>query len=360
MADWYVTVSGGGLHDGTSEANAWTYDEMLSSGSISGGDNVWIKAGSHSPSASSHTMPAGSAGSFVAYRGYTTTIGDLNTTQSQHDLSLDTSDYPVITYGSNVYLTLGDYTTYECLHLDINGTGGTAAITAGVQNVIYGCKLVNNNTSVNANNTVIRRSLSLASVQISNSDIRFANAAVNTKSLYGSQITAVGCLFVHGGDGAITDLATLSNCVAINALALIKPVGAYRGFGVSDCTMDDCQYVVHSATVIEGIQLCNCIAYGITAFFNVSANGSSVVNCSANEVSSITSGGDVFSNNVLTLTADPFVDSANSDYRLNLVSGGGLQSSTGGINGGPIGALTAQQASSGGVRQVNIRGGADQ
>jgi hypothetical protein len=41
----YVTVTGGGLHDGSSEANAWTLTEAASN--ISAGDRINMKAGTY-------------------------------------------------------------------------------------------------------------------------------------------------------------------------------------------------------------------------------------------------------------------------------------------------------------------------
>jgi hypothetical protein len=95
----YVSVAGGGLHDGTSEANAWTLAEGLTN--AAGGHRVNVKAGTYSSVTWSPTN-AGTGMSDttgVLWRGYNSTIGDLE--EQGRLLSgagrLDTTNFPVIT-----------------------------------------------------------------------------------------------------------------------------------------------------------------------------------------------------------------------------------------------------------------------
>jgi hypothetical protein len=71
----YVTVTGGGLHDGSSEANAWTWDEAVAN--CATGDRVNVKAGIYTTSGT-YNAGVGVQGNSLAWRGYTSTIGDLD------------------------------------------------------------------------------------------------------------------------------------------------------------------------------------------------------------------------------------------------------------------------------------------
>lgn len=80
MADKYVSVAGGGTHDGSSAANAWTMAEATAA--VSAGDMVNCLAGTYiaDDSASSAVMDldvSGTIAAFVRWRAYTTTIGDF-------------------------------------------------------------------------------------------------------------------------------------------------------------------------------------------------------------------------------------------------------------------------------------------
>ncbi len=76
FAEKYVTVTGGGLHDGSSEANAWTFYEAYSNHSA--GDRINIKAGTYSITQSTSTWQSGTVSSPLSFRGYKTSIGDLD------------------------------------------------------------------------------------------------------------------------------------------------------------------------------------------------------------------------------------------------------------------------------------------
>ncbi len=90
----YVTVSGAGAHDGTSEANAWTFAEMVTA-APSGVTRVNIKSGTYSVGA--YTIGAGTAAGWFVLRGYNSTIGDLDTPVYNSDGTINTTNFPAIT-----------------------------------------------------------------------------------------------------------------------------------------------------------------------------------------------------------------------------------------------------------------------
>lgn len=92
----YVTVAGAGAHDGTSEANAWTFAEMIAA-TPAAETRVNIKAGSYSEGVT--TLPAlGTAVQPIILRGYNSTIGDLDGQgRATTDQTLTTTNMPDIT-----------------------------------------------------------------------------------------------------------------------------------------------------------------------------------------------------------------------------------------------------------------------
>jgi hypothetical protein len=95
----YVTVTGGGLHDGSSEANAWTFDEAYANHAA--GDRINIKAGTYTLTQIMSVWQNGTNTSPISWRGYKTTIGDLDnrpTTQL-----VDGTDLPLIQTTNSSY-----------------------------------------------------------------------------------------------------------------------------------------------------------------------------------------------------------------------------------------------------------------
>ncbi len=72
----YVSVAGGGAHDGTSEANAWTLAEAIAAPPVAG-DRVNVKAGTYANTTTARSLSVtGTTTAPVWWRGYNTTIGD--------------------------------------------------------------------------------------------------------------------------------------------------------------------------------------------------------------------------------------------------------------------------------------------
>jgi len=72
----YVSVAGGGAHDGSSEANAWTLAEAIAG--VAAGDRCNVIAGTYTYGASVLFATAGTTTAPIWWRGYKTTPGDLD------------------------------------------------------------------------------------------------------------------------------------------------------------------------------------------------------------------------------------------------------------------------------------------
>src|SRR5688572_31804779 len=73
----YVSVAGGGAHDGTSEADAWTLADAIAA--YGTGQRINVKAGTYANTTTGRTFAtAGTTTAPIWWRGYNTTIGDLD------------------------------------------------------------------------------------------------------------------------------------------------------------------------------------------------------------------------------------------------------------------------------------------
>lgn len=88
----YVTVAGAGSHNGTSEANAWTFAEAIAG--ASSGHRVNVKVGTHAQGANSRNMSTAN----TWWRGYNSSIGDCDDDP--------TLSRPEVTFTGDEFLTI--------------------------------------------------------------------------------------------------------------------------------------------------------------------------------------------------------------------------------------------------------------
>ena len=115
---------------------------------------------------------------------------------------------------------------------------------------------------------------------------------------------------------AVAYNTTFTNCLFINGLTGIRGT-AYRPLTLENCTIVNCITGVINTSIEEGSPLLKNVAiYGCTTDFDNNSNP--VWNASSSHVAAETALASVPANlqtNYIQLTADPFEDSANSDYR---------------------------------------------
>ncbi len=129
--DKYVSVAGGGAHDGSSEANAWTLAEALAA--YAGGQRVNVKAGTYT-AASRNWNLAGTSSSGSWWRGYNATIGDID---SNNALAK-----PAIQCGTNGQTFSGAH--HLVSNLDFSGNpAGTLLLVSGAHVHFDRCRAEN-------------------------------------------------------------------------------------------------------------------------------------------------------------------------------------------------------------------------
>ncbi len=143
----YVTVAGAGAHNGTSEADAWTFAEMITAlGGVGTGIRVNMKSGTYSEG--STTLPAGAANAPFVLRGYDATIGDLDNLGRNADGTLNTTGMPDITITAlwfpSIWMVLQN--------LDITGALSSALIGSANTDLwsMISCRVINTQNNASA------------------------------------------------------------------------------------------------------------------------------------------------------------------------------------------------------------------
>lgn len=145
----YVSVAGGGAHDGTSEANAWTITEAFTNAVA--GERVNIISGSYTVAAAEATA-VGTFASFLTFRGYNSSIGDLDNQGRNSDTTLNTTNFPELTLTSN--LVVSSYVQF--MNLVMTGTHSGDMIGDGNNDRMWFVNCYMENDSTNAASVVVR------------------------------------------------------------------------------------------------------------------------------------------------------------------------------------------------------------
>lgn len=149
ITDKYVSVAGGGAHDGTTEADAFTWAEMLTDINAGGkaGNRYNVIAGTtYTLAATSTISGSGSATSPIIIRGYTTTIGDGYQGRTNSNGPLITTNMPLISHNSTFLLNVtGSWIVLESLRL--TGFRSASSFTMTVDNVVTRCRITNSSTN---------------------------------------------------------------------------------------------------------------------------------------------------------------------------------------------------------------------
>lgn len=123
-AEKYVSVAGGGAHDGSSEANAWTLAEAITNAAA--GDRVNVIADVYANTTTSRTFAtAGTTTAPVWWRGYDTAIGDMDGATTSHGTFASGVNVPAWTFTTGRVAVTGAHQIFS--NIDVQGaftTGG--------------------------------------------------------------------------------------------------------------------------------------------------------------------------------------------------------------------------------------------
>lgn len=337
------TATGGG--DG-SAGNPWTWNESLSN--VVAGDRVNVKVGTYAADNTTCTAD-GTRGNPIVFRGYQTTIGDLD--DNTDDL-VDGTEIPLLTGTVNG----GGFNTCNYTFINHLSFKTNAVWNINGWRVIlpYGyarrCKFVSQASGSGSSST---RACQVGSTT-SYYDCYFATSGSGYSVCEGIALHSVGNTSEYTGS-SIYGSAGLSAYHTINSTFISLGTGlshAYATYNINtiNCTFYNCGtgYKTTNAGYDRTRTITNCyFANCVTGIQSVLTDNSGfhVVNCGFyNNTNNVGSNIPLLVNPRYD-TSDPFVDSANKDFRLKSTSIGyasGLPNrsyASGELNGRDIGSF---------------------
>jgi len=357
----YVTVTGGGLHDGSSEANAWTWAEALAN--YAAGDRVNVKAGTYTHTTGQSLDTSGSLTSPVVFRGYKTSIGDMDSPSVTQ--RVEGTDIPLFT-GSGGYIYNGTfyigYITFQNFHFEYDSNTILISMNNMTRMTLIRCRVINTNTGTGARalysrystirvyNTYLKAEQNAdvcLTFNAGGSNIKLFSSVIDGGNIgsNGRSFAALGCLFKNQSSHSIQDSGYGFD--AIEGCTFYNSGGDFINFSAAN-------YV----TTIKNCVFDACSGYAINC---VSNPASTVLLNNAYHDSSFTSGRlsstDMQDIEATTLTASPFVDAAANDFTIsdtsNAYGSAFLMEVEGGTSYRDIGAIQHQDPSGGGGATVH-------
>lgn len=321
----YVSVTGGGLFDGTSAANAFTWALMLAATENRQSKRYNIISGTYARTTSSDvftvTGGAPTAAAPMWLRGYGTVIGDLDANgRTGGTGALVTTGFPAITYTTG-NLTTPNYTIQTCL--DISGTtsGSTGVLVTGQYNLGRWLKVFNTKDDVGGCYAVadsnygtyqdcdfrggaFSRGLSTDRANVFNS--RFTGVTGGSTGIYlGTFGGAYGCQFLDIDTGVA--LAGLMGFIVGNS---------FRN-NATACISNDAQTLLIENNAAWGPNSGTSKFYKGGAVYPTFYRNNAVGNMAAGDANI----GDYDVLGAVALTADPYTSS--TDLKPNSAAGGG-------------------------------------
>lgn len=213
ITEKYVTTTGAGAHDGSSEANALSWTELTTA--MTGGTNPAaagyrynVKAGSYSSLSTATWTSDGTTVSPIIIRGYNSTIGDLDSQgRTSGNGALNTTNFPVLAFSNGAQFDASDARYVVFQNLKITGNYAGLFFLIAARSSAYRCYVSNASTDSTA-------------------------AAIMLYSLYGAALDCDAEMTgASGGLAAIrmNDVGTIAGCRIISPHASGVRVSNGRG-----------------------------------------------------------------------------------------------------------------------------------
>jgi hypothetical protein len=366
--DRYVDASASGGGTGTSPSDPWTISEAISNGT--GGMRINIKSGTYSLTGTNNVSPTTSVSNPLYWRGYKTTLGDLDGVLNSNPT--DSTDIPFIENDYRILFNSG--------HMKFSGL--SFSNSASDQPVVY---FLGSNYTIK--NTRFRNSNSSISAELINgqgrdnhfySNCEFSIAGTTSINFIDCDIgqTFDSCVFssdiqLTASQGTVINSGrylVFSKCLFRNLGVAIQVYNSGANYAINNCTFDQ--------IADDAISLSQ-TAVGFVAgnyFRNIGgfAIGNSTGSTSTDATSNLLAIRNVYNNvggqienafeglqyQSQTESGNQFVDSASGDYSLISSSVGygydsGLRVGIGSTDYSDVGAIQHQDPSGGGGATVH-------
>jgi len=316
----YVTVTGGGLHDGSSEANAWTITEGFSNAVA--GDRLNVKAGTHSYS-TNISLASASVSSPISLRGYKTSIGDLDTKPTTQ--LIDGTDTPIIqNTGSAYWYQTGSNFLLENIVFKSGVTSRPAAYLDISESIIHRCKFLAHPSATIANTPALRTNGGYSTY----SNCLISGEGCGQNQDLGGRNTFTQSVFSDLASIKSIQWCNITNSILTGMSSSGLTVSSYGWASITGNTFYDISgdaiTIASNAPINGKVFVSNNIFHTVSGdAIKSSTNGKFDLFCDNNLFYNVT--GNNYSNNLnlnrneLVDTSDPFTDAAGGDY--SLVSG---------------------------------------
>jgi hypothetical protein len=234
----YCSPSGGGAHDGTTAADAWTLAEAITN--VAAGHRVNIIAGTYANTTTDRTFStAGTTTAPIWWRGYNTAIGDIDTNNALTK--------PAITFTTGRIALTGTHQLFSNLDISSAQTAnGLVRITAGMAHFDR-CRI--ECTAANANGRAIFNDS--AALVLTACYLKATTTATDVIAQSGNGLHISGCTVIGGTNGI-----NISSSTLVCNLTTIRGVGTY-GILSSTSSMVHLSNVTVRGSGSDGVRFSN-------------------------------------------------------------------------------------------------------
>lgn len=250
LTEKYVSTTGGGAHDGSSEANAFSLAEMITDINAGGkaGNRYNVKAdATYSRTTSTDSFTAGGTSTApVIIRGYLTAIGDGYLGRTGDNGPLITTNMPVLSYTTGVFALNAAFIIVESIRF-------TSARNAPAVNLNAADIVLRSCNSVNSASGTASTAITLASGAVRGAVIDCDAIVVNGGNagdaaivLGGSGGRIIACrvsstsngIESSAGTAALISGNTIFECAIGIAITSTTAYAVIHGNTISDCSGD--------------------------------------------------------------------------------------------------------------------------